>query len=85
MLNSGALFSPDRIYRYKLWRIWNPNKKPAFFICCNGSTADEFMDDPTVGRMMGFAGKWGFGGLVVGNVSAYRSQDPQKLIKMTDT
>lgn len=44
---SGALFSPCRLYRYKLWRKWG-DAPPAVFVMLNPSTADEIDNDPTV-------------------------------------
>jgi hypothetical protein len=46
------------------------------FIGLNPSTADETQDDPTVRRCMGFALSWGYGGLLMTNLFAYRSTDP---------
>jgi hypothetical protein len=79
MMGKGAKFSPDRIHRYRLWRIWNKNKAPALFIGLNPSTADENADDPTIRRCIGFASRWGFGGLLMGNIFAYRSTYPVDL------
>ncbi len=47
-LNSGALFSDDRVYRYALWRTWSPSQPSVMFIGLNPSTADESQDDPTI-------------------------------------
>lgn len=42
----GALFSPDRKYRYKLWRRWAGMAKPwCLFIGLNPSTANEMKDE----------------------------------------
>lgn len=81
----GAVFGDDRIsgeerkYRYQLWRRWHDTKPTVAFIMLNPSTADETDDDPTIRRCIGYARKWGFGKLVVGNLFAVRTPDPENL------
>ena len=83
-IESGAEFSPDRLYRYSLWRFWEKDKGYAAFICLNPSTADAFKDDPTVRRCINYSKKWGYGGLVMLNLFAYRSTDPKNLYIVSD-
>lgn len=83
-MERGAIFSPDRIYRYKLWRIWDSSKPLAMFIGLNPSTADETCDDPTVAKCQRYAREWGFGGLVMTNVFAFRSTDKSVLKEVID-
>jgi hypothetical protein len=78
-LNSGALFSDCRKYRYRLWRIWDGAKQPLCFIGLNPSDADEHYNDPTVTRMIERAHAYSLGGLIVVNVYALVSTDPQGL------
>lgn len=78
-MEQGASFSSCRTYRYALWRIWDKNKPIAMFIGLNPSTADETCDDPTVTRCLNYARDWGYGGLYMANLFAYRSTDPQAL------
>lgn len=74
-----ALISNDKKYRYSLSRIWDDSKPSVMFIMLNPSTADSDVDDPTIRRCIGFAKSWGYGGIYVGNLFAYRSTDPKKL------
>jgi hypothetical protein len=75
----GAEFSECMRYRYKLWRIWDPNLGVCNFLMLNPSTADEMMLDPTVSRCMKYARANGYGALVVTNLFAFRATDPREL------
>lgn len=75
----GAEISKDGMYRYKLWRIWDDSKLKVMFIMLNPSVADEKKDDATIRRCMAFAKLWGYGGILVGNLYAYRATDPKEL------
>lgn len=77
--DTGATFSPCRRYRYRLWRIWDESARKAVFVMLNPSTADEVENDPTVERCERRAREMGFGGLVVVNLFALRSTDPEAL------
>lgn len=79
MMDKSAIFSPCRKYRYSLHRIWNENKPYCLFCCLNPSTATEIIDDPTVRRCIRFSFDWGYGGMVMSNIFAYRSTDPAGL------
>jgi len=81
--HSGATFSPCRTWRYRLERRWAPGDLAAF-ILLNPSTADETRDDPTIRRCIGFARKWGFGGMILGNAFGLRSTDPRGLYSHPD-
>ena len=79
MMMKTAAFSPDRKFRYALWRVWDERKPVCMFIGLNPSTADEFVDDPTIRRCESFAGSWGYGGLCMTNLFAYVSTSPRAL------
>ncbi len=71
----GAEFSTDRVYRYALWRRWDKGQF-AVFIGLNPSIADETKDDQTIRRCIGFARDWGYGGLAMLNLFAFRATKP---------
>ena len=79
-----AVFSPCRTYRYALSRVWAADKPYALFIGLNPSTADETLDDPTIRRCIDFAKRWGYGGLVMANLFAYRATEPSEMKAATD-
>jgi len=76
---SGAVFTDDRTHRLYLWRRWDSTRPWVMFICLNPSTAAEGFNDPTVRRCIGFAVKWGYGGIFMCNVFTLVSTDPKKL------
>ena len=81
---NGAKFSPDRVYRYDLWRTWIGGEGFAMFVGLNPSTADEIQDDPTVRRCIAYAKTWGYAGLCMTNLFAYRATQPQDMKMATD-
>ena len=83
-VESGAQFSDCRVWRYALWRIWQPDCGVATFIGLNPSTADESVNDPTVRRCIDFARTWGFGGMRMLNIFAYRATDPKNMKLASD-
>jgi hypothetical protein len=83
-MRGGATFSADRRYRYRLWRRWDRSRSVVLFVMLNPSTADGRRDDPTIRRCIGFARAWGFGGVEVVNLFAYRATDPRELGRVGD-
>lgn len=76
----GAVFSPDRLHRYTLWRRWSFDEdRLCAFIGLNPSTADEFTNDPTVTRCIRRAQTMGFTGMVMLNLFGYRATDPRDM------
>jgi hypothetical protein len=79
--SSGASFAGP--YRYLLWRRWT-DASSVLFVMLNPSTADARRDDPTIRRCIGFARAWGFGGVEVVNLFAWRATDPRELRRAAD-
>lgn len=77
-MQKDASFSEDRIYRFVLTRVWGESPH-VLFVCLNPSTADESNDDATVRRCIGFAKYWGYGGMLLCNLFAFRATDPGML------
>lgn len=80
-IDNGAVISSCKNYRYKLWRIWDNSRSKILFLMLNPSTADATVDDPTIRRLKDFSIKWGFGGFYVGNLFAFRTSKPEKLVQ----
>lgn len=90
-----TIFSPCRRYRYTLWREWyqqgdfltgpaKANQSYLAVIGLNPSTADETKDDPTIRRCIDFAKRWGYGGLCMLNLFAWRDTKPADMKKAAE-
>ena len=84
MNESGAVFSQCRKWRYALWRVWGDPRRMCLFVGLNPSAADEMNDDATIRRCIGFARKWGFGGVYIVNLFAWRARYPRDLKMVSD-
>jgi hypothetical protein len=84
MTERYASFSKDRIYRYRLALIWDREKPRINFLMLNPSTADEISNDPTVERCERRARMWGYGAVIITNIFAFRSTNPDGLKKTLD-
>lgn len=83
LLERSADISSCGLYRYRLERRWAP--EPLLpFIMLNPSTADAELDDPTIRRCMAFARREHCGGIIVGNLYAFRATKPEDLWKASD-
>lgn len=79
IIESSAYFSPDRVWRYWLKRVWDPALELLCVIALNPSTADEKVNDPTIAKLIEFAKLWGYGGLMMMNLFGYRATDPDDM------
>ncbi len=81
---AGAVISACGCYRYALWRRWGQSPKELLVVGLNPSRADGAVDDPTLRRCLGYARAWGFSGLRLANLFAWRSSDPAALHRVPD-
>jgi hypothetical protein len=77
----GATLSPNRLYRYHLYRTWDADLPHMVWLMLNPSTADAMTDDLTIAKCMGFARREGMGGIEVLNLFAYRATVPSELLE----
>lgn len=84
--STGAEFSTCREYRYALWRHWDwqAHSNCVMFIGLNPSTADEEVNDMTITKCMGFAKRWGYGGIYMLNLFAFKATFPKDMIAADD-
>ena len=78
-MKKDAVISVFGQYRYSLSRIWDEDRGKVLFIMLNPSTANAEEDDATTIRCINFAKKWGYGGLMIGNIYPYRTKSPKIL------
>lgn len=82
-----CVMSDCRLYRYTWWPDDFCDQTPGRyvqFIGLNPSTADESTRDPTVRRCIQFTRDWGFTGLCMTNLFAYRATDPKVMKQALD-
>ena len=86
MGGGGVDMTDDTTHRYRLSR-----ETPAIdasgtatWVMLNPSTADDQTDDPTIRRVVGFTGRWGYRRVEVVNVFAARATNPRTLKTMLD-
>jgi len=83
-LKTDAKLSSCRNYRFALWRTWDDSKPFAMIIGLNPSTADEVEDDPTLTRCINLSKSWGYGGVCMTNLFAYRATTPSDMKSQSD-
>ena len=83
-MEKTAIISECGLYRYELRRVWDDSKPWVLFICLNPSTADHEQEDNTSRVCINYAKRWGYGGLVIANLFAYRSTAPSMLRQVDD-
>ncbi len=85
-MTQGASAGFSRCGRYRYWvrRCWDEGRPPVCWVMLNPSTADAVRDDPTIRRCRQFAAAWGYGGILVVNLFAYRASAPALLFGADD-
>jgi hypothetical protein len=81
---SWATFSADKRFRYLLGRRWQPAAAWLVVGMHNPSRADAERNDATVTRLVGFAQRDGFGGVLVWNLGARIATSPERLCELDD-
>lgn len=82
---AGALFDEEGLYRWRLWRVWDESRPRILWVLLNPSTANAHRDDPTLRRCIGYASRWGYGGVEVVNLFALCSTSPRVLGVASDS
>lgn len=80
LMERSAILDESGRYRLLLTRRWARGPSVTW-IMLNPSTADGDVDDPTILRCIEFSTRWGYSGLQVVNVFAYRATDPAALMR----
>ena len=81
MQREAWIEGPRRQYRYTLTRQWWDCDKPRMmaWIMLNPSTADANIDDRTIKKCIATGVRLGYQGIIVANLFAYRSTNPDNL------
>jgi hypothetical protein len=73
---------PRPLYRYTLTRIWDTGRRILVWVLLNPSTADATINDPTLVKCRMLADQWGYGGVILLNLFAYRATKPEGLLRV---
>lgn len=65
-------------------RTWDETKSKVLVIMLNPSTANDIQDDDTIRKLKNKVTAWGYGGMCVGNLYAYRTPYPKVLKRVSD-
>lgn len=79
IIESGADFSEDGKYRYRLWRIWDKSKPLVLCIGLNPSTANATKPDPTITNLIKMLNILGYGGFYMMNCYPFITSKPELL------
>lgn len=71
-------------HRYRLWRYWDDDLPVVGFVMLNPSKADAQRDDDTIEKCIRFAESWGYGGIEVCNLFAWRAKNPSRMKRAPD-
>src|SRR5205814_5553325 len=76
---SEACISSEKVYRWWLFRCWEPTLPLIIWVMMNPSTADHQKNDPTILKVIRYSTRWGYGAVLVLNIYAFRSSRPENL------
>lgn len=83
-IDTTAIISDCKKHRYELRRIWDISL-PVLVVCMlNPSRADATSNDPTVLALIHFSTLWGYGGIHIINLYAYRAPHPKEMFSQTE-
>ncbi|MDT7508648.1 DUF1643 domain-containing protein [Bifidobacterium sp. H1HS16N] len=82
--DSQCLRSKNK-YRYEFTRIWGQDDKLLCFIMFNPSTTDNIVIDRTTNECSSIAKLWGYHGIALYNLYAFRSRKPGSVEKKLKT
>lgn len=83
-LCSTAVLSHTEEHRYELLRIWDDQKSVLVVCMLNPSRADATANDPTVLTLIHFAKFWGYGGIRIVNLYAFRASQPKEMFQKSE-
>lgn len=76
-----VVFNLNHTHRYVLAQQWDKYRPPLIILMTNPSTADHLKNDKTINRVVAFAKKLGYGGVIAMNVFSIRARDPEDVVK----
>lgn len=83
-VESTAVLSDDKLYRYLLRRVWDTTKPRMLYVMLNPSTADAEADDATIRSCVRLAATLDYGSIEVVNIFAWRATNPKDLTDLDD-
>lgn len=81
-MTGTAVISDDKKYRYSLTRTWDETLPRCVWVMLNPSTANATQEDATIFKCIRFSTKFGYGGLEVVNLFAYRNRSVGGLLRI---
>ncbi|AID18365.1 hypothetical protein PPF1_52 [Rhizobium phage vB_RleM_PPF1] len=84
-MQMSAAISDCTFYRDELRRVWDAGKPILVVSMLNPSDADHKRNDPTVLVLIWFAKLWGYGGILIVNLHAWRSSSPKEMMRAKDS
>lgn len=86
VFSHGSLYRAEGkpYWRYLLCRAWDAALPLMGWLCANPSTATHLDEDPSVRKMIGFAKRRNFGGILLANSLGYASPYPEDVAKFFD-